>query len=180
MSIAVTKHIQLQVIEIHQALKLKRLMHDIYLPVYKHLWQDAGAWYVKTIFGKDQLTLELNEPNAPYFFVHYKNALIGILRFKHITNKEGTQTFRTTKLHRLYLDPKFHKLGIGKELLKFTIKQAKKAISGQLFLEVMDSQTQALNFYLKNGFKVTHNFRLSYKLMHSHFRGMHTMDLLIN
>ena len=176
--IKVLKNIELKNIELHDAGRLNKLMHQIYTPVYQHLWQDKGQWYLERFFGAEQLKIELAQAASPYYFVFFKNDLIGILRVQHLKSTDKPQ-LNITKLHRLYLAPDLHNLGLGKALLDFTIQQAKLQGLQQVFLEVMDSQEQALNFYKKNGFELDHPFRLTFSKMHRHYRGMYKMTLTL-
>jgi len=158
---------------------LYNLMHKIYPPAYKHLWKDEGDWYVNTIFSFQMLEKELLEKNTKYYFVQFNTKIIGILRLEFNAILKGYKDSNTTKLHRIYLNEESQGKGIGKILLDFTIQQSIQNKSDILWLEAMDTQTQALQFYKKLNFKITNNFKLEYNLMHKHLRGMHRMCLFL-
>lgn len=162
-------------ITVNDAALLLKLMHNIYVPSYKHLWQDGGDWYVKNTFNSDVLKQELSEKNAAYYFVVHHNKRIGILRIIHDFPFNDFENKKATKLHRLYLDPKVHGEGIGKLLMDWSTHEAIKNNSQLIWLEAMDTQEQALKFYKKLGYQIAGDFKLQFELMHNHLRGMHKM-----
>jgi len=175
----ISKSISLKKILLKDAEILYNLMQKIYPPAYKHLWEDQGDWYVQTIFSLQTLEKELLEKNAKYYFVQFNTKIIGILRLEFNTILKGYKGRNTTKLHRIYLNQESQGKGMGKILLAFVIQQAIQNKSDILWLEAMDTQTQALQFYKKLNFKIISNFKLEYNLMHKHLRGMHRMCLFL-
>ncbi|MRX41834.1 GNAT family N-acetyltransferase [Flavobacterium sp. LC2016-23] len=55
---------------------------------------------------------------------------------------------RDNFIHHLYIDEAFHKLGIGKRLLKAALEQTKFPV----MLKCLERNTQAVAFYKKTGF----------------------------
>jgi len=173
--INISNDLNLKKIFLNDAIILYSLMQQIYPPVYNHLWEDQGDWYVNTIFSIQNLQKELLEINAAYYFIQSKNEIIGILRMVHDTKLIELDNKKSTKLHRIYLDPKVHNKGIGKMLMNFVMQKALENRSEILWLEVMDTQTQALRFYQDLNFQIISNFKLQFDLMYPHFKGMHRM-----
>ena len=66
----------------------------------------------------------------------------------------GLSATKQVKLHRLYLHPKIHGNGIGKELLSWLEEKAKKNNYSTIWLDAMNEQPQAFQFYKKRGFKI--------------------------
>jgi ribosomal protein S18 acetylase RimI-like enzyme len=174
-SIKVSNHVDLRAITLNDATLLLALMHRIYPPPYKHLWEDGGIWYVTNTFNAQTLKEELSAKNAGFYFVEYETEIVGILRIIHQSTLSDLDDKKATKLHRIYLDSKAQGKGIAKALLDWTIQRAIENKSEILWLESMDTQEQALRFYKKMGFQITGDFRLPFKLMHAHLRGMHRM-----
>ncbi|MGB2686011.1 MAG: GNAT family N-acetyltransferase [Olleya sp.] len=149
---------------------LLQLMQRIYPPAYKHLWINNDCnWYINSQYNLKQLTKELQDLNANYYFVEYNNKTIGILRLVH------QKPLRTTKLHRLYLDQAYQGLGLGQQLMQLSYDIATDNLSKSIWLEAMDTQLQALNFYKKCGFKIVDSYTLEFDLILDQFRGMHKM-----
>jgi len=178
-TIQLSDTLSLSLISMNDALQLKQLMHRIYPPVYKHLWEDNGHWYVEETFNTKQLKKELADLKGFYYFIKFKESTIGILRLIHDFNLVDVPTIKATKLHRIYLDPKTHGKAIGTLLMDWVTEQARQNNSQLLWLEAMDTQEQALQFYKKRGYVISSDFRLTFELMHSHLRGMHKMYKLL-
>ncbi|MBI96119.1 hypothetical protein CL656_03140 [bacterium] len=65
----------------------------------------------------------------------------------------GSVAFKENQIHNLFVDPKFHRIGIGKKLLEF----AESKIFKNHQLVVLDSSPYAVEFYKKFGYKVLDN-----------------------
>jgi|GEM_PF-387280 len=167
-------------VTLNEQKKLFNLMMNIYRPVYQHLWWDDGSNYVESQFNEAQLQLELSNPNASYYFVHFKEEPIGILRFICDSEINNIKERNTTQLHRIYLDPLVHGQGIGSALMcwliAFSITQNQQSIR----LECMDTQLAAFHFYKQFGFKIVEAFQLDSPTMRSEMRGMLRMELNLN
>ena len=170
-----TENVSLRPVTLNDATVLKELMHQIYPPPYKHLWEDNGYWYVEQTFNTTVLEKELADLNSSYYFVEYKNETVGILRIVYDVTLSDKSDLKATKLHRIYLDPKLQGKGLGKLLMDWSKQQAIKSGSKIIWLEAMDTQEQALQFYKKLGYTISSDFKLTFKSMHEHLRGMHTM-----
>ena len=175
--ISVLPELSLQPVTLKEQEKLFDLMMKIYRPVYQHLWFDDGSSYVSSQFNRQNLKLELSETNASYYFVYFKEALIGLLRFLKDCKTQVIEEPHTTKLHRIYLDPSVHGQGIGKALMQWLIKFSISQDQQSIWLECMDTQLSAYNFYKHLGFKTVDTFRLDSPSMRSERRGMLLMQL---
>ncbi|WP_164549900.1 GNAT family N-acetyltransferase [Nonlabens ponticola] len=151
-------------------------MMRIYRPVYQHLWFDDGSEYVYSQYNEEQLKTDLADSNAVYYFVNFNKQIVGIFRFIEAVMPSIKNT-KAIKLLRLYLDPAVHGLGIGKELISWLIAYARKQNFDCIWLESMDSQQQAIQFYKKVGFEIDHAFVLDSPSMRSTYRGMYRMKL---
>ena len=149
---------------------LLQLMQHIYPPAYKHLWKNNDCnWYINSQYNLNHVTQELDAENTDYFFIKYNTKTIGILRLVH------QKAESTTKLHRLYLDQDYQGLGLGQQLMQLSEDLAKANQSTSIWLEAMDTQLQALNFYKKSGFKIVDSYALDFQLIMDPFKGMHKM-----
>ena len=84
--------------------------------------------------------------NYVYAFACFKNyQIIGICVFQKI--------FFSAELTYLSIHPKFKKRGLGKKLLKETIKKCESFAIEKIQLEVSDKNYDALNFYHAFGFE---------------------------
>lgn len=152
---------------------VKALMQSCYSPVYQHLWEDGGQWYLDTTFSESAVLLDLQESDSPYWIIEWRGQPAGILRlnlYKACPNL--TKEVKALKLHRIYLHPRTHRQGIGRTLMEFILKYAQQLDREVVWLEAMDTQTDALKFYEKMGFETKGAFRLDFDRMHSQLRGM--------
>lgn len=173
--IAVTEYISLHTISVSDHAKLLDLMKQIYPEPYAHLWEDKGEWYLENQYNLESLKNDLQEKNSCYYFVKYQGATIGILRFIHNAVFVDCKHIFGTKLHRLYLNPMMQGMGVGQDLMNWLSVTVKAAGGAMVWLEAMDTQTQALTFYKKNGFQCSSDFNLNYNLMFPKYRGMKRM-----
>jgi len=176
-AINISDEVKLLPIAIDEQERLRRMMHLIYKPVYKHLWHDDGSGYVESQYNKDQLISELSLSNARYYFVEYKLEIMGMLRFLYNCPFDGSEHQNITKLHRIYLDPATHGSGVGSQLVDYVINEARKNDQKSVWLECMDTQQPALNFYDKKGFSIVRPFKLDSPTMKEEYRGMVLMKI---
>lgn len=155
--------------------KLYNLMSRIYLPEYRHLWFDAGSWYMDKIYSYANLEKDLATPNSFYFFVHYQSELIGILKLIENVALTEFKDQKSAKLDRIYVDPSFHGKGIGKTLIRWTESRLIASGHSVLWLEAIDTQKKALAFYEKMDYKICNTFQLEYELIYPNLRGMYRM-----
>lgn len=147
-------------------------MQACYPPVYAHLWEDQGDWYVQEMYHEQAVLQDLADETARYWVVVWQGTPAGILRLKMHQESPDHPGRPALKLHRIYLHPRTHGHGIGRELLAFTVAQARELNKEYIWLEAMDTQQDALGFYEKMGFRTTGTFRLTFERMHEHLRGM--------
>ena len=171
----VSNTIKLQKISLINHIDLTDLMQEIYVPMYHHLWEDKGEWYLNELYSKENLKKELLEENQEYYFVLYKEENIGILRIISNIDFNGFPNKKALMLQRIYLHPKTQGKGLGKELLNWIENISKKRNIKTLWLNAMDTQEQALLFYQKKGFSIIKKTPLEYSLLHKHLRGMYVM-----
>ena len=170
--ITISKNIQLKEILNTDSESLFTLMQQVYPPAYSHFWKDNGNWYVNSQYSKEHILKELSEENARYYFVLFKNELIG--NFRVIWDKKlvGFSNKKCVKLHRVYLHSKRQGNGIGKKLVKWLEKEAIKKQYELIWLDAMNEQPQAFEFYKKLGFQYHSHCFLDFELLHDKVRKM--------
>lgn len=173
--ITISTEIQLAAINLEDQPALYQLMKRIYPPAYEHLWKDDGSWYIDQTFNQQILENELAESNAAYYFVVYQNCQAGILRIVWDAPFVDFPQHSAFKLHRLYLGTEAQGKGVAKGLMDWVEQQAIQHHNELVWLDVMDTQQQALKFYTKTGFQRGSSTRHTFDLMHEHYRGMYRM-----
>ena len=171
--ITIANTLQLHEITLDDFSELNELMEDIYPPAYKHLWKNEDCnWYLTKCYSFSNLKEELQENEAKYFFVIDNSKKIGILRFIFNHPLKEFSKESSTYLHRIYLAQEAQGKGIAQQLFHWVEKEAKGKNNHHIWLEVMDTQKQALKFYKKLGFKEIAQKHLEFNRLHEHLRGM--------
>ena len=173
--VEIYKNIQLNKVKETDAAFLFDLMREIYGSAYSHFWEDEGAWYVRSQYSHEVFLKELLEPQADYYFVIYKDAIVGIFRIVWGEKLKGLLQQKQVKLHRIYLSDEVQGKGIGKKLLSWLEAKAIKKGYQILWLDTMDSHEQAVQFYTKTEYTYFSHVFLPYELMFDKMRKMNQM-----
>jgi GNAT superfamily N-acetyltransferase len=150
-------------------------MTEVYPPAYDYLWNDGGAWYLDFVYGRANVLKELATANSPYFFILFEQEKVGVLRIQHGEVFPTLADKAASKLHRLYLHPKVQGKSVGMHLMNWTIEETRKLGYEILWLEAMDTKTDALGFYKKCGFEIANLVTVPYERLHLALRGMHQL-----
>ncbi|APZ45715.1 N-acetyltransferase [Polaribacter reichenbachii] len=168
--IKISENLFLRAITSNDAEILFKLMKEVYPAAYHHFWEDSGNWYVNTQYTKENVLKELKQLNADYYFVIFNDEIMGNLRIIWDEQLTGLQKEKQVKLHRVYLHKKIQGKGIGKQLFNWLETEVLKKGYKIIWLETMNAQPQAFEFYKKLGFKYhSHNF-LPFNLMFKEMR----------
>lgn len=159
---------------------LRTLMERIYHPVYINYWKDNGDWYVEDLYNEDNVLQELREDNSDYFFIVFKNRIIGILRIVWNIDTHYNPNKNYVKLHRLYLDQEIQNKGIGRAVMNWLINEATQKGYTKLWLEVMEKQDQAVQFYKRLDFTKVDRVTVDFPLLYDGYRGMYKMVKELN
>ncbi len=170
--INITENIKLKEILNSDLEALFTLMKEIYPPAYSHFWKDGGDWYVSTQYSEEKLSTELLDINSQNYLVLFKNEIIGNFRIVWNEQLAGFVDLKNVKLHRIYLHPKTHGNGIGKKLLNWLETQAIKKQYDLIWLDAMDAQPQAFEFYKKLEYKYHSHCFLDFELLYDEVRKM--------
>lgn len=170
--IKISENIQLRSILSSDSTSLFTLMKGVYPLAYAHFWTDNGDWYVNSQYSKEHLLKELSEENAEYYFVLFNDEIIGNFRVIWDEKLAGLSEEKQVKLHRIYLHQKTHGNGIGKKILSWLEEKATKKGYKIIWLDAMDAQPQAFQFYKKLGYNYKSHIFLPFELLHDEVRKM--------
>ena len=170
--ITLSENIQLKPILSSDSATLFKLMKEVYPLAYRHFWSDKGDWYVNSQYSTAHILKELSVENAEYYFVIYKDEIVGNFRFVWDEKLLGLSEEKQVKLHRIYLHQKTQGKGIGKELLAWLDEKAQQKGYEIIWLDAMDEQPQAFEFYKKMGYKYHSHTFLPFDLLHKEVRKM--------
>ena len=170
--IRISNSIQLQEIQVEDFKILETLMDDVYKAAYKHFWKDEGNWYIQSQFSKSNLEKELSEDNTSYYFVLFNAEIVGIFRILWDKKLLRLENKKSLKLHRIYLHKNTQGKGIGKQLLAWLEEEAVKKQYELIWLDTMDEQLQAFEFYKKLGYQYHSHCFLDFELLFDEVRKM--------
>lgn len=170
--IKISKHLKLQEITIDKHLVLYNLMNEIYPPEYNHFWLDDSSWYINSQYSKENLQKELLEENQEYYFVVFKDEVVGILRLLFDVRMKNFPDKKSIKLHRIYLHNKVQGNGIGKAVLNYVESVTKENNYTFLWLEGMEKKPSAIKFYEKFGFTKGDEYLYEFDLLKKEYQKM--------
>lgn len=170
--IKISDNIQLKPILSSDSETLFKLMKEVYPLAYSHFWVDKGDWYVNTQYATAHILKELSVENAAYYFVLYNDEIVGNFRFIWDEKLPNLSEEKQVKLHRVYLHQKTQGKGIGKTLLAWLEEKANQKGYNIIWLDAMDEQPQAFQFYKKMGYNYYSHTFLAFDLLHKEVRKM--------
>lgn len=156
------------------------LMKKIYPPAYAHFWKDDCSWYLNNTYSKANLTLELKDKNSAYYFVYYNEMIAGIFRLISNCSYPPLSDEQAFKVHRIYLDPTIQGKGIGKQLMNYAQQIAVTTHHTIIWLDAMDTHTQAQSFYKNLGYLRAALQRLDFPFLHDKHRPMWFMHKMLS
>ncbi|PQJ68753.1 GNAT family N-acetyltransferase [Polaribacter butkevichii] len=178
--IHLTEQLSLQKIKTEDCTKLYNVMREVYPLAYSHFWTDNGDWYVNSQYAKAHILKELSEENTAYYFVLFKDEIVGNFRIIWDETLQGLSEEKQVKLHRIYLHKKTQGNGIGKKLVAWLSERAIKKGYNAIWLDAMDEQPQAFQFYKKLGFVYHSHTFLAYDLLYKEVRKMSQLYKVLN
>jgi diamine N-acetyltransferase len=103
-------------------------------------------YMLQWMYSLETMTQEVTEQNIRYDLLEVNNTPTGFSAFGPLDEK-------TIKLHKLYILPEFQHHGLGSRLLQHIVDTSAQAGFQEIVLNVNKKNTQAINAYIKFGFK---------------------------
>jgi diamine N-acetyltransferase len=141
--------------------RLQDISHETFNETFKDQnTPDNMKAYLEKAFNLSQVEEELSNPSSQFFFVYFKNYLAGYLKVNMNDAQSEEYGDEFLEIERIYIKHNFHKLGLGKYLLKKAIDIAKEYNKKKIWLGVWERNENAIAFYKKLGFVQTgtHSF----------------------
>lgn len=110
------------------------------------------ANYISENFNREQMTMEINNPDSAFYLASLKNETIGYLKINTSNAQTEKQKENNLEIHRIYVLHTFHGKKVGQLLLDEAINIAKQSGIDFVWLGVWEENHRALQFYSKNGF----------------------------
>jgi diamine N-acetyltransferase len=118
--------------------------------------------YLKKSFSPEIQLGELADPNIIFLIAELDGIPIGYAKLKMNSKDESVKGMNSVELERIYAVQDYLGKGIGKELMKASINEAKEKGCDSIWLGVWEKNQRAIDFYRRWGFKEvgTHRFKL--------------------
>lgn len=116
--------------------------------------------YLEKAYNLEQLQKELANPFSQFFFVYSGQDIAGYLKINTGSAQTEESGEDALEIERIYVRTKFHKHGLGKQLLQKAIDLALALEKKNIWLGVWEENENAIGFYKKKGFIQTgaHSF----------------------
>jgi ribosomal protein S18 acetylase RimI-like enzyme len=104
---------------------------------------------LKKMYSADSLKNQIQVLEHQFILANFENKPVGFASF----NIKQSIPEKIVKLHKIYVDPSRHGIGIGKSLLQYIMNEI--SLKGLTYLELnVNRQNTAIGFYKKLGFKI--------------------------
>lgn len=110
------------------------------------------AKYLDERFSACQLTAELNDKPAEFYFAMLGESVIGYLKLNFGPSQTELQDDHALEIERIYVLKEFQGIKAGQMLFEKAIQIAKQKNAGYIWLGVWENNPGAIRFYRKNGF----------------------------
>lgn len=112
------------------------------------LSQEQIEYMMNMMYSTESLTKQMEEEQHNYVLIKEDNEYLGYLSYQlHIKSNY-------TKIHKIYVLPNLQGKGVGKALIDFAVKEARKY--GDQFLTLnVNRYNKALGFYEHLGFSIS-------------------------
>lgn len=163
--------------DIHNLQKHCRSIYTIYFGNYRV--NNGLEKYLQEQFGIKKLESDLINPAIDYHFILFKEKTMGFIKVNNKVAFENFDESITAELEKMYILPAYKGKGIGKIALDNVIKIIKKKGKQLLFLGVLNTNKDAIEFYEKIGFKFHSMTYLKYDLFKEELKELNYMYLEI-
>lgn len=128
---------------------IQKLAKLIWPRVYQTVISEAQINYMLNLFYSESTLMDnFLHKNHRFFIIRDEEQEVGFTSFEH--NYQGT---KVTRLHKLYLNPEKHGLGLGYQLLHAVRTESELNYSSSISLNV-NKYNPAITFYKKTGFQI--------------------------
>jgi len=150
---------------LEDARPLTNLSYTTFWDAFAHHPKNAPddlAHYMRQAFSVEQITKELEDPQAIFLIAEIDGEMAGYAKLVTGNIEPGITAERPIELNRLYSQQKFLGKGVGHALMNACFERARQNGHDVMWLGVWEYNPRAQRFYEKNGFRVVgkHTFVL--------------------
>ena len=109
--------------------------------------------YMKKSFSTEIQLNELSRHDIIFLIAELEDKPVGYAKLKIDSHDEAVKGTKVMEIERIYASQEYIGKGIGKELMKTCIKEAKQRGCDSIWLGVWEKNLRAIDFYEKWGFR---------------------------
>ena len=143
---------------------LAELGARLFLETYEHETPAADmASFLEQMHGLEQQTRELSSTDIATFIAEAAGTAIGYTQVRIKSVPDGTSVGARVELWRLYVDRRWHGLGVADQLLAQALDAVRAFGETMVWLSVWEQNPRAIAYYRKRGFELagSHDFRVA-------------------
>lgn len=111
------------------------------------------ALHLKTSFSPEMQLQELSAPGNIFLIAEIEKVAVGFAHLIIDSRDDSLSGKKPLEIRRIYASQEFIGKGIGKELMRASIQEAKRQGCDSLWLGVWEKNPRAIEFYKKWGFR---------------------------
>lgn len=108
--------------------------------------------YLEEAFSSDKLTLELENPQMNFYFVHLKGQLAAYFKLNNGDAQTDIRQEDCTELERIYVLKNYQGMQLGKHILQWIKNKVAHDKKSFIWLGVWEKNPKAITFYKRHGF----------------------------
>jgi diamine N-acetyltransferase len=118
--------------------------------------------YLEKSFSPEIQQKELSDPNIIFLIAELDGTPVGYAKLKMNSKDDALKGTNPVELERIYAVQEYLGKGVGKGLMKASLREARQRGCDSVWLGVWEKNQRAIDFYEKWGFKKvgTHVFKL--------------------
>ena len=109
--------------------------------------------YIKGSFSSEIQLIELSEPDVIFLIAESESIAIGYAQLIMNSKDEAIKGTKPLEIRRIYASQEYLGKGVGKELMKATIREARQRGCDCVWRGVWEKNQRAIDFYKKWGFR---------------------------
>ena len=130
---------------------------------YKHLWLEENSTpYIESSFTYEVLEKEAEDNNTILYLIYFAGKAVGIFKITINAPVLSYTSHESLCVDKIYILNDYSGKGIGRKILRFVSLRAQELNKKVIWLDTMQ-KGPALEFYLKNGFKISGESRVIFK-----------------
>jgi ribosomal protein S18 acetylase RimI-like enzyme len=159
---------------------LRSICLKAYSQNFGHHWTEGGlADYLEKVFAASILAAELADPNIRFYVAFRSTKAVAFMKLNLHSNLPGNPPEKGIELDKLYILPASKGQKIGARMMDLAFRLAEMTAKDDFWLTVIDTNTPAIAFYEKYGFRFHSITRVPYHKFRDELKGMWRMHTAI-